>query len=209
MLIAKDRINMFATKPMILTGRAVQLEPLQSSHREELYHAAQDEAIWTYTGTKAFGKQFMPWFDKACLAFSLGNELPFAIRRLTDQKIIGSTRYYDIDSEHHRLAIGYTWLISEVWGSAINSECKFLLLKFAFEDYQVNRVQLVTDTRNARSRVAILKLGAKEEGLLRQHMILEDGYVRDTYIFSIIKPDWPQVKSALESRLKKIKHIVV
>ena len=105
--------------------------------------------------------------------------------------------YYHIDRGHRRLCIGYTWLIPEVWGTYVNSECKYLLLKHAFEDLNINRVEFMADARNYRSRAALKKLGAREEGILRQHMILENGYVRDTVVFSIIKSEWPEIKMAL------------
>jgi len=193
---------MLTIKPITLTGSLVQLEPIKESHENELYAAAQDESIWTYNGSNAYGERFYRWFNKAITA---PTHLPFIVRRISDQKIIGSTRYYDINSENHRLTIGYTWYIPEVWGSAVNPECKLLLLKYAFEEAQVNRVQFSTDSRNSRSRAAIKKLGAIEEGVLRQHMVLEDGFVRDTVVFSIIKPDWEQVKAGLQARLKKEK----
>lgn len=191
---------MLDIKPTVLTGSLVQLEPLDESHKNELYDAAQDESIWIYNSSKAFGEGFCRWFNKA---ISTSTHLPFIVRRIADRKIIGSTRYYDINPEHHRLTLGYTWYIPEAWGTYVNPECKFLLLKFAFEDVQTNRVEFVTDFRNSRSRAAIKKLGATEEGVLRHHMILEDGFIRDSVIFSIIKPDWPQVKSALQSRITK------
>ncbi len=190
----------------ILKGFWVQLEPLNESHKNELYSAAQDESIWTYNSSKAYGERFHRWFDKAIKCFQSQQHLPFIVRRLSDAKIIGSTRYYDINPEHHRLTIGYTWYIPEVWGSYVNPECKLLLLKFAFEDLQVNRVEFVTDSRNSRSRSAIKKIGATEEGVLRHHMILEDGFIRDTVMFSIIKPDWSQIKSILQSRLEKLSY---
>jgi RimJ/RimL family protein N-acetyltransferase len=187
-------------QPTILKGTRIQLEPLNESHKKELYNAAQDEAIWTYS-TSAFGERFYRWFDKAMKCFEQQQHMPFVVRQLSDKKIIGSTRFYDINSEHHRATIGYTWYIPEVWGTYVNPECKFLLLKFAFNDLQMNRIEFVTDSRNARSRAAIKKMGAVEEGVLRYHMILENGYMRDTVMFSIIKLDWPHVKLILESRL--------
>src|SRR3990167_9296673 len=123
---------MLNIKPTTLKGSWVQLEPLNESHKHELYDAAQDESIWTYT-PKACGEKFARWFEKASNAFQLGEHLPFVVKRLTDQKIVGSTRYYNINIEHRTLAIGYTWYIPEVWGSYVNPECKFLLLKYAFE----------------------------------------------------------------------------
>ncbi len=193
---------MLNIQPHILKGTRVQLEPLNDSYRNKLYKIAQDESIWTHNSSKAFGDRFYRWFDKAIACFKAQQHFPFVVRRLADQKLIGSTRYYDMNSEHHRLTIGYTWYIPEVWGSYVNPECKYLLLKYAFEDLKVNRVEFVTDSRNARSRAAIKKIGATEEGILRQHMILEDGFVRDTVVFSITQAEWPSIKLNLETRLK-------
>lgn len=190
------------TNKTVLIGQYVQLETIADAHHDELYVAAQDERIWTFTGTKAFGDQFENWFKKARQGLENGTQLPFVVRRLSDQKVLGSTRYYHIDSEHRRLTIGYTWYIPEAWGTLVNPESKYLLLKNVFENMQINRVEFMADVRNERSRAAIKKLGATEEGILRQHMIVENGYVRDSVIFSIIKPDWPQVKSSLEKRLQ-------
>jgi RimJ/RimL family protein N-acetyltransferase len=185
----------------ILKGNGVQLELLNDAHRNELYAVAQDESIWTYN---SHGDRFYRWFDKAVQCLQTKQHLPFAVRRISDKKLIGSTRYYDINSENHRLTIGYTWYIPEVWGSYVNPECKYLLLKYAFEELKTNRVEFVTDSRNSRSRAAIKKMGATEEGILRHHMVLEDGFIRDTVIFSITKPEWPTIKLNLETRLKKL-----
>lgn len=197
---------MLNIQPKILKGSWVQLEPLNESHKNELYSAAQNESIWTHSGSKAYGERFYRWFDKAIKCFQDQQHLPFIVRRLSDTKIIGSTRYYDINAEHHRLTIGYTWYIPEVWGSYVNPECKLLLLKFAFEDLQVNRVEFVIDSRNSRSYAALKKIGATEEGVLRQHMILEDGFIRDSVMLSVVKPDWFQIKLILQSRLEKFSH---
>ena len=184
----------------VLQGQYIRLEPLHSSHKEPLRIAAQNPLMCEFIGTSLLGDTFNDWFDKAMRDFSLAS-VPFVVRRLFDNQLIGSTRYYDIALEHARLSIGYTWYVPEVWGSFVNPETKLLLLQYAFETLYVNRVQLKTDMRNARSRAAIKKLGATEEGILRQHMILEDGFVRDTVIFSIIKPEWPYIKAGLQKRL--------
>lgn len=195
---------MISHMPNILKGHRIQLEPLATSHRDELYALAQDESIWTYNSSKAYGDRFNQWFEKALTSFKEGQHLPFAVRRLSDQMLVGSTRYYDINPANRRLTIGYTWYIPEVWGSHVNPECKYLLLKNAFEELHFNRVEFVTDARNLRSRAAIIKIGATEEGLLRQHMLLEDGTLRDTVVFSITQSEWPAIKSNLESRLRAI-----
>jgi RimJ/RimL family protein N-acetyltransferase len=193
---------MLNIKPRILSGSWLQLEPFTESHRDDLYTVAQDEAIWTYNGAKAFGDRFYRWFDKAMQCLQQQNHLPFVVRRLADQKIIGSTRYYDITAEHHRLAIGYTWYVPEVWGSYVNPECKYLLLQHAFEDLQAHRVEFITDSRHSRSRAALKKVGATEEGVLRAHIVLEDGFIRDSVVFSILNSEWTPIKNKLESRLK-------
>jgi RimJ/RimL family protein N-acetyltransferase len=195
---------MLTIEPTILKYSHIQLESLHESHKSELHQIAQDKNIWNFNASKAFGEQFDRWFDKAINGFEQKQHLPYVVRRLSDHKIIGSTRFYDIQPDHRRLTIGYTWYIPEVWGTYVNPQCKLLLLTFAFENLQMNRVEFVTDSRNARSRAAIKKLGAVEEGVLRQHMVLEDGYVRDTVLFSIIKSDWLPVKSSLQSRVEKL-----
>ncbi len=188
---------------IVLTGNHIQLELLNDTHRQELYTIAQDESIWTYSSSKALGDKFDRWFDKAVKCLQTGGHLPFAVRRISDNKLIGSTRYYDIDAENKRLTIGYTWYVPAVWGSRVNPECKYLLLQNAFGSLHANRIEFAADLRNARSCAAIRKIGAKEEGILRHHMILEDGHIRDTVIFSITKPEWSSIKLNLESRLKE------
>jgi RimJ/RimL family protein N-acetyltransferase len=192
--------------PVTLSGERIQLEPLNHHHKSDLYNAAQDSRIWMYNGSKAYGDNFYKWFDKAMENQRGGLQCPFVVRCKADQRILGSTRFYDINREHYRLTIGYTWYVPEVWGTFVNPECKRLLLEHAFENLKVNRVEFVTDARNSRSRAAIKKLGAHEEGILRRHMILEDGYVRDTVVFSIIQAEWLAVKTKLSERLKNFNH---
>ncbi|HEX2548830.1 MAG TPA: GNAT family protein [Gammaproteobacteria bacterium] len=195
-------MNLFDTPSITLKSRHIQLEPLQESHRVELYAAAQNENIWTYYPFNLIQEKFHVWFDKAIQGSIQKAEIPFAVRRLSDMQILGSTRFYDVHPKHRRLTIGNTWYVPEVWGSYVNPECKFLLLNTAFDTFDMNRVELLIDSRNTRSRAAVKKLGATEEGLLRKHMILENGYVRDTVVFSIIKSDWLNIKSLLQTRLE-------
>ncbi len=194
---------MLTMKAGTLRGEWVQLEPLTINHREELHLAAQDESIWTYCGSSAFAARFDAWFTQAIDRSKTHEHFAYVVRRLTDRKIIGSTRYYDISLEHHRLTIGYTWYVPEVWGTCVNPECKYLLLNNAFENLQVNRVEFTVDARNTRSRAAVKKLGATEEGILRRHMLLENGIHRDTVVYSIIKPEWDQLKQQLQQRLDR------
>ncbi len=194
---------MLRIKPIILKGNWIELEPLNEIHRKELYVAAQDERIWTLNGSKAYGDKFHHWFDDAMNCYQNRTQLPFVIRSSIDKRVIGSTRFYDIHSDHLRVAIGYTWIIPEMWGTYVNPESKLLILKHAFDDLNMNRVAFFTDVRNKHSQAAIKKLGAKAEGIMRQHMVLEGGVLRDTMYFSIIKPEWTAVKKALEKRVKK------
>lgn len=194
-------MNINSTK---LQGKHVVLESFQPMHERELNAAAQDPAIWGYTSSKAYGPQFKSWFESACTKMEKNQHLPFVVRRIEDNKIIGSTRYYDIDHEHKRLSIGYTWYVPEAWGTVINPECKYLLLQYAFEALQMNRVEFMTDVKNVRSRAAIKKLGATEEGILRNHMITCEGVLRNSVIYSIISSEWPVVKRNLEQRIQSV-----
>jgi RimJ/RimL family protein N-acetyltransferase len=184
-----------------LTGQFVRLEPLVEAHREGLRAAADDERIWVHTLSVARGAGFDLWFDEARAACDGGTRVPFAVRRLADGQLVGSTSYLDINLPHKRIEIGSTWYHPSVWGTAVNPECKLLLLTHAFEVLRVNRVALVTDMRNERSQAAIAKLGAVREGICRSHMVTQGGRARDSVLFSIIAPEWPQVQAGLLTRL--------
>jgi len=185
----------------VLTGRFVQLEPLDERHRDGLRAAADDERIWAHTLIDARGPGFDRWFDDARARLAAAQQLPFAVRRLADQALIGSTSYLDPAPQHRRVEIGSTWYVPAAWGTVVNPECKLLLLTHAFETLGMNRVQLCTDLRNTRSQAAIAKLGAVQEGVLRNHMITQGGRIRDTVVFSIVVSEWPQVKEALTARV--------
>ena len=186
-----------------LRGDNIQLESFSEKHKNELFQSAQNPIIWQAMGVSLLDDNFEAWFDKSMSEFEGSTQIPFVVRRRADDQLIGSTRFYDIQPSHASLSIGYTWYIPEVWGTYVNPEAKLLLLQHAFEALNLNRVQLKTDMKNLRSRAAIKKLGAKEEGVLRQHMILDRGVIRDTVIFSIIKPEWPVVKANLQRRLEE------
>jgi RimJ/RimL family protein N-acetyltransferase len=184
-----------------MSGRWVRLEPLDEAHREGLRTPANDVRIWAHTLTSGHGAGFDPWFDEALSEHKAGRRIPFGVRRLSDGVLIGSTSYLDISPRHKRIEIGATWYHPSVWGSAINPECKLLLLSHAFEALGVNRVSLLTDARNERSQAAIARLGATREGILRSHMITGDGRVRDTVVFAIISCEWRHVRADLLSRV--------
>ena len=186
--------------PQNFTGRFVQLEPLAESHREGLRVAGADPAIWAYLSINGYGPAFDPWFDKARQMHETGVHIAFAVRRLTDNALVGSTRFLEIVPEHKRAEIGWTWYATSAQASSVNPECKLLLLNHAFAA-GANRVELKTDARNARSRAAIAKLGAKQEGIFRAHMVVRDGHISDSVYFSIIRSEWPGVRAGLEARL--------
>ena len=183
-----------------LVGRSVRLEPLTEAHREALRPVAQDERIWTTSLTHALGPSFDTWFDDALAERASGRRLPFAVR-LAEGRLVGSSSFLDVTPAHRRVEIGATWYHPDVWGTAVNPECKLLLLGHAFDVMQVNRVALVTDALNLRSQAAIAKLGAVRDGVLRSDRITQGGRVRDSVVFSILAPEWPPVRARLEQRL--------
>lgn len=187
---------------MILAGRWVRLEPLAEEHREPLRLAADDDRIWEHMTILARGPGFDEWFDTALRQHRENKRVPWAVRRIADEVLIGSTSFLDPLPEHKRVEIGSTWYRPDAWATAVNPECKLLLMTHAFETLGWNRVQYVTDIRNERSQAAIAKLGAKREGVLRSHMITRGGRIRDSVVFAITKDEWPQVKASLERRLR-------
>jgi RimJ/RimL family protein N-acetyltransferase len=184
-----------------LTGRWVRLEPLGDQHRDALRGAADDDRIWAHTLMRARGPEFERWFDDTLAHKAAGRQVPFAVRRLDDQALVGSTSYLDPVPRHRRVEIGATWYSPDVWGTRINPECKLLLLAHAFDVLGMNRVSLCTDVRNTRSQAAIEKLGALKEGILRAHMITQGGRIRDSVLYGIVVGDWPEVKARLTARL--------
>jgi len=183
-----------------LDGKFVRLEPLEERHREPVRPAAQHPEIFTVT-TSALGPLYDPYIDNALRRSDGGSELAFAVLLKAPNRYVGMTRYLNIEEAHKKLEIGSTWYEPATWGGPVNPECKLLLMHHAFETLKFNRVEYKTDARNARSRAAILKLGATQEGIFRKHMIMADGHVRDSVYFSIVDTDWPAVKAGLEKRL--------
>jgi RimJ/RimL family protein N-acetyltransferase len=183
-----------------LDGKHVRLEPLEERHRDALRPAAQHPEIFAVT-TSALGALFDPYIDNALKRSTGEQELAFAVLLKAEGRHVGMTRYLHIEAPHKKLEIGSTWYEPSVWGGPVNPECKYLLMRHAFETLGFHRVEYKTDVRNARSRAAILKLGATQEGIFRKHMIMADGHVRDSVYFSIIDSDWPAVKAGLKKRL--------
>ena len=186
----------------VLENRFVRLEPHEEGHRAGLREAARaDSSLFAYMPADISGTAFDRWFDWTTSISDGGRELAFTVRRIADGAIVGSTRFLNIELAHRRVEIGHTWYHRAAWGGVVNPSAKFLLFSFGFDDLSLNRIELKCDARNARSRAAILKLGASEEGTLRRHMVLSDGFVRDTVYFSVLKDEWPHVRDGLERRL--------
>jgi RimJ/RimL family protein N-acetyltransferase len=192
-----------AIGPVTLEGDVVRLEPLSLAHAPGLHAAAQDASIWRWMPTKLNGprERVERWIDAALLAQEAGTILPFATVLRASGEPVGATRYLNISRGDRGLEIGWTWLAPRVQRTAVNSECKYLLLRHAFETLGAIRVQLKTDGRNTISQRAIERLGAIREGTLRKHMILEDGYQRDSVMYSILDDEWPAVRARLEGAL--------
>ncbi len=189
--------------PITLMGRVVRLEPLAEAHVPNLTIAGQDESIWRYMlyGAIRTEEQMQEWVREILSRQARGTDLPFAVVHLGSGRAIGSTRYLDIQPQHRGLEIGGTWYGVAYQRSAVNTECKYLLLRHAFEVLSCLRVQLKTDLRNERSQRAIERIGAVREGVLRNHMILPDGHVRSSVYYSLLNLEWPAVKAKLEEKL--------
>jgi RimJ/RimL family protein N-acetyltransferase len=191
-------------KPTNLTGQHVRLEPLAPEHEAGLTVAAADGELWRLWFTTVpppgqSGKYIATALDMQ----ERQGALPFVIRRTANDEIIGSTRYFNVDASNRRLEIGHTWYAKSAQRSACNTEAKLLLLGYAFESLDCIAVEFRTHWMNHASRAAIARLGAKQDGVLRNHQIGIDGTLRDTVVFSIIAPEWPTVRYALKNRLER------
>jgi N-acetyltransferase len=189
--------------PVTLTGEHVVLEPLERRHAAGIAAAADDETF-RYMPLSPLGPGGVEsYLDEALDGLAAGAYLPFAILWPRSGALIGSTRFGDIAPEHQRLEIGWTWLSAAARRTAANTEAKLLLLGHAFESLGASRVALKTDARNERSQRAIERLGAVREGVLRRHMVLPGGIVRDTVYYSILRDEWPAVRERLRARLAR------
>jgi RimJ/RimL family protein N-acetyltransferase len=185
-------------EPVILSGQSVRLEPLGQEHAQGLYNRGRHAPDWQYMPRACFIDlaDARQWIDEA---LDTPGHLPFAIVEAGKGRAVGSTRFLNIRPEHRSAEIGWTWLGQEWQRSAINTEAKLLLLTHAFERWRCIRVELKTDSRNERSQQAIERIGAVREGTLRNHMIVQGGYYRDSVYFSITDSEWPEVKARLQT----------
>jgi N-acetyltransferase len=186
----------------VLIGKHVELRPLQAGHASDLVAAAADGELWNLKVTVVPGADTIDsYMARALQGRDAGTVMPFVIVMRETNRIVGSTRFWKIDRENRKLEIGSTWLSASVQRSSVNTEAKYLLLTQAFEVMQCVRVQFTTDELNEKSRAAILRIGAKQEGIVRNERIMPDGRKRNSVRFSIIDTEWPQVKAMLERRL--------
>jgi RimJ/RimL family protein N-acetyltransferase len=191
-------------KPVTLEGQHVRLEPLSINHHAGLAEVGLVEELWRWIPFAVRTPEEMrEYIANALKAQAEGRELPFATIQKATGKMIGSTRYMNIDRPNLRVEIGSTWLAPAWQRTAANTEAKYLMLRHAFETLGCMRVELKTDALNEKSRNAILRIGAKEEGTFRKHMVMHTGRIRDTAYFSIIDSEWPAVKARLDEKLSR------
>ncbi|GJG87995.1 N-acetyltransferase [Gemmatimonadetes bacterium T265] len=188
--------------PVTLTGAHVRLEPLTLAHLTALTAVGLDPDLWAFTTIVVRTPDDMRRYVETALAEQArGSALPFAQVDVRSGDVIGSTRLANYEPQHHRVEIGWTWLAKPFQRTPTNTEAKRLLLAHAFDTLGAARVELKTSARNVRSRAAIARIGAVEEGTLRRHMINESGETRDTVYFSVLRDEWPAVRAALDARL--------
>jgi RimJ/RimL family protein N-acetyltransferase len=191
-------------EPVILDGEYVRLEPLCFEHLEQLCIVGLEKSLWTLTTTvmENFG-DMRNYVETALKDFEQKVSLPFVTIEKSSNKIVGSTRFGNIDVKNLKAEIGWTWINPKWQRSFVNTEAKLLMLTHAFDIWECIRVEFKTDVLNEKSRNAILRIGAKEEGILRRHMITETGRYRDSVYFSIIDLEWETVKANLQNKLKQ------
>lgn len=189
--------------PVTLEGRGVRLEPLSPAHHAELCEVAFDEEIWRYTTSVIkTPMDLREYIGTALRGQEEGTALPFATIDKASGRAVGSTRYAAIDRANRHLEIGWTWIAPQFQRTYVNTEAKYLMLAHAFETLACLRVEFKTDSLNEKSRRALLRIGTKEEGTFRNHMIMPDGRIRHSVYYSIIDSEWPEVKALLEEKLR-------
>ena len=189
---------------LTLTGTTVELQPLQPQHASALLDAAADGELWNLKVTNVPGPATVDqYIDTALRGRDAGTVIPFTIVRRDSGQVVGSTRFWKVDRVNRKLEIGHTWLAQSTQKSSINTEAKLLLLTYAFEVLDCVRVQFTTDELNEKSRAAILRLGAVQEGIVRHERIMPDGRKRNSVLLSIIDSEWPQVKAHLLAKLQR------
>lgn len=188
---------------IVLEGNVVRLEPLTTEHVPALCEVALDADLWRWTLARVRTRDDMTrYVEKALAARDAGIGYPFATVERRSGRVVGGTRFQPIEPEHRRLEIGYTFVARAWQRTAVNTEAKYLMMRHAFEVMGMHRVEFKTDVLNATSRNALLRIGAVEEGILREHSITDDGRIRDTIYYSVLEQEWPGVRTMLERRLR-------
>ena len=187
----------------VLDGRLVRLEPLRPDHGDGLWEASRDPRTWRWLpiAQPATRESLDTWLAGALAAAAAGTEIPFATRRRSDGRVVGSTRFLALRPEHRSVEIGWTWLHPDAWGGGVNAEAKLLMLDHALERWGCRRVEFKTDAANERSRAALEALGATFEGIHRKHMLVRGGENRDSAWYAITDDEWPAVRGHLTRRL--------
>ena len=190
--------------PVMLDGTVVRMEPMSLDHVPALSGVGLDPSLWALTTNRVASEADMrEYVEQALSEQRAGTALPFATVEQATGRVIGSSRFGNYVEAHRRVEIGWTWISPPWQRTAVNTEAKLLMLTHAFETLNCRRVELKTSARNARSRAAMLRIGATEEGTLRQHMINSDGSSRDSVYFSILDGEWPAVKERLRGMLNR------
>jgi RimJ/RimL family protein N-acetyltransferase len=193
------------TTPITLTGKHVRLEPLSEAHVPALTEIGAGRDFWRFMvyGDINSEADIRGWVREMLRRAKQGTDVPFVVTHLASGRVAGATRYMNMMPKDRGLEIGGTWYGLEFQRTAVNTECKYLLMTYAFETLHAIRVQLKTDSLNERSQRAIERIGAKKEGVLRNHMILPDGRIRHSVFYSVLDTEWTEVKKNLEAMLKK------
>jgi len=191
-------------EPVTLTGTKVLLEPLSLEYKDGMIEAVKDGELWKLWYTSVPSPETTEkYIHKAMDMRKKAGAMPFIILDKETSKVIGCTRYFNVDEENQRLEIGYTWYSKSYQRTSVNTECKYLLLSHAFEKLDAIAVEFRTHWHNHKSRAAIARLGAKQDGVLRNHVKSPDGSYRDTVVFSIINVEWPAVRQSLLFKLNE------
>jgi N-acetyltransferase len=197
-------LNSSGDQMTLLEGTTIRLRPLASSDGPTLVQAAADGELWNLPFTVVpTAESVDSYILNALEGQTAGTVIPFAIELIEDNQVLGTTRFWKIDRSNRKLEIGHTWIAASWQKTGVNTEAKYLMLKHAFEQLECVRVQFTTDERNDRSRAAILRLGAQQEGIVRNERIMPDGWIRNSIRFSIINSEWPAIRHSLEEKLSR------
>ena len=192
-------------RPIVLRGNHIYLEPLEEGHISALFAVGREPSVWNFMARGPFTSEgdARRFVEHALANRSFGGEFPFVIRVCSSGELIGSTRYRDIQPRHRSVEIGYTFVHPSHWWRGAGTESQFLLARHTFEDLGAGRIWFMTDARNFWSQKALERCGVSREGVLRRHLCVRDGFIRDSVIYAIIEDEWPVVKQAVETVLAR------